>query len=386
MDSITSGIDPGALARLKSWADGIDVPMAQIKCVEPDRYEFVSVNPALSSAVKLPPDHFSGRETSALFPPRVAQRLQANLDMCRASETSVSFEECFFLDGMETWWHTTLSKPDGFDGKVILIVMQNISDRKAREFAMAEAIADLTSRFDELRLFSTMAAHDARSPLATVSSLMDLVLEDFMDIGDGKVELLRLCSKTVDNALDQITTTLERGRALKTRQLATSQVNFGRLCEDIATMVDPEMQLEIAAPEVHVECDEVVLQMGLRNLMSNAARFCERRISIEVHPDSDRGTISVDVADDGPGLPSGMTVDDLIRQGESRDGAHGFGLASVAKLLQSRGGSFDLITHDRAAMSGARFRMTLTGSVLDTNHGAKAGALSIRGFPFVAAG
>lgn len=354
-----------AMERLISWTDGVDLPMFVLILLPDDRLEFVHANAALGRVADVPTTLFPGHIATEIFPARLAERLDANYRQCLKTDTPYSYEECIMLEGRETWWQTTLSKPAGFDGKVVLGVTSAITEAKDREFAAAQSLADMTERFDELRLFSTMAAHDARGPLATVSSLIDLVLEDFEDRGDGKTDLLRMASNTVEEALTQITATLERARVLEAGEVVRKPIDLGRLCGDIAAMVDPEMHLAIDVPQTNVECDEVMVQMGVRNLMSNAARFCEHHITVQVAEDRARGMLMIEVADDGPGLPDGMTLHDLTRKGEARKGVHGFGLSAIAKLVHSRGGTFEVVPPDvDEDMPGARFRIALPGKIL----------------------
>lgn len=369
MASVAKTQDDPAMLRLLAWIDGIDLPMFVLNHLASDRVEFVHANAALGRVANVPMTIFPGHIATEVFPTRMAERLDANYRQCLLSDDPYSYEECLLIKEQETWWQTTLSKPVGFKGRVVLGVAIPITDRKGREFAAAESMANLTARFDELRLFSTMAAHDARGPLATVSSLIDLVLEDFEDMGDGKADLLSMASNTVEEALTQISATLERARALQTDKEVLNQVDLGRLCGDIAAMVDPEMHLAIDVPQTYVACDEVMVQMGVRNLMSNAARFCEHHITVQVSEDQARGMLMIDVADDGPGLPEGMTVQDLANKGEARDGVHGFGLSAIAKLVNSRGGAFEVVRSDDAEdLPGARFRMVLPGHILGSGN------------------
>lgn len=365
MGKIENSEGARAMGRLTAWMDGIDLPMFVLKLLSDGRLEFAHANAALGRVAQVPTSIFPGHIAAEIFPTRMAERLDANYRQCLMTDVPYSYEECLMIEGRETWWQTTLSKPVGFDGKVVLGVTSPITEAKDREFAAAQSLANLTERFDELRLFSTMAAHDARGPLATVSSLIDLVLEDFEDMGDGKSELLRLASNTVEEALTQISSTLERARTLEAGEEVRTVIDLGRLCGDISAMVDPEMHLAIDVPQTHVECDEVMVQMGVRNLMSNAARFCEHHITVQVSEDRARGMLMIEVVDDGPGLPDGMTLQDLTQKGEARKGVHGFGLSAIAKLINSRGGAFEVVQPDgEEDMPGARFRMVLPGHIL----------------------
>ncbi len=357
--------DEAALQRLIMWVDGVDLPMFIVIRRAGERLEFLHANAALGRVAGVPVSIFPGRSAEEIFPARMAIQLDGNYRNCLGSDAPVSYEECLMIEGRETWWQTTLSKPAGFHDRVILGIAVSTTDAKIREFAAAEAVADMTARFADLQLFSTMAAHDARSPLATVSSLVDLVLEDFEDRGDGKTDLLRMISNTVDEALRQITDTLEHSRSLKNGVTRRTVVDLGRLANDVAAMVDPEMTLEVDIDKACIECDAVVVQMGLRNLMTNAARFAGSRISVRLKADQARERVLLDVADDGAGLPEGMSLQDLIDQGEKRAGSHGFGLRSTAQLLRSRGGALELMPALwQEDLPGARFRMELPGRLL----------------------
>ncbi|MEX3014135.1 PAS domain-containing sensor histidine kinase [Gymnodinialimonas hymeniacidonis] len=360
--------DEAALRRLVQWIDGVDLPMFILVEHDDARLEFVRANETLGRVAGVPSSIFAGRSAEEIFPARMAAQLTGNYRACLDGDKPVSYEECLMIEGRETWWQTTLSKPTGFGGRVVLGIAVPTTEAKEREFAAAEAVSEMAARFDELQLFSTMAAHDARSPLATVSSLVDLVLDGFDDMGDGKVELLHLISKTVDEALEQIGSTLARSREFSGDVSRPTEVELGRLANDIAAMVDPEMTLEIDVPDASIECDAVVVQMGLRNLMANAARFAGERICVRLSEDVVRGLLILEVADDGPGLPKGTQLRDLSAEGERRDGNHGFGLRSVYQLLKSRGGTLEVRPAlEQEGLPGARFRMEVPGRVLSGN-------------------
>lgn len=354
-----------ALPHFIKWADGIDLPIFAVVLRPDDRLEFLQVNSALGRVAKTCVSQFPGRAASELFPARVAARLEQNYRSCLQSDAAVSYDQCILLEGRETWWQTTLSQPAGFDGTVVIGISIPITERKEREFAAADTISEMADRFDDLRLFSTMAAHDARSPLATVFSLVDLVRDDFEDMGDGKLELLELASNTVAEALEQIGATLERARTLRTQTKTARKFDLGRVCADIAAMVDPEMTLEINVPHAFIECDDVIVQMCVRNLMTNAARHCDKRIDVTLAKDATPGMVWLEVADDGPGLPEGETLQSLVALGEAREGTHGFGISAISKLVRSRGGTFELLPHDPLApLTGARFRIALPGTAI----------------------
>ncbi|NKX43127.1 sensor histidine kinase [Roseicyclus persicicus] len=353
-----------ALSCMAAWIDGVDLPIYLVERRPGNRLVFAHANAALLDRLGLTRDDLVGRDIAAVLPPRLAARLARDVRRCLATGASVTYEETLAIGGRDSWWQTTLSRPPQLAGRMVLGVAVETTAARRREFAAAEALAEMAGRFEDLRLYAAMAAHDARGPLSTVAELLDLVLDEGR--GDaGNLPLLALCARTVATALDQIGGTLERGRALETSPPQPERVDLGRLAGDIAAMVDPAGRLRIALPEGEVTTDAVVLQMALRNLMANAARHARSEIAVALCPAPRAGLLTLYVADDGPGLPPGVAPAALSHAVRRHDGSRGFGLDALTRLAASRGGSFDTARGPGAPdLPGALFRLCLPGRAL----------------------
>lgn len=80
--------------------------------------------------------------------------------------------------------------------------------------------------------------------------------------------------------------------------------------------------------------DRLRLAQAIGNLLANAIIHGGGRVEVRV---VGRGpVVRVEVADDGPGLPA--PVDELVRRGRHRRGAHGHGLAVAAAVAKLHGG------------------------------------------------
>jgi signal transduction histidine kinase len=109
----------------------------------------------------------------------------------------------------------------------------------------------------------------------------------------------------------------------------------------------------------------VYVERMVANLVDNARRFAESRVSVTVA--SEDGFAELRVADDGPGVPEAdrqRIFERFVRLDEARDrgeGGFGLGLAIVADLSRFYGGSIEAVA-GRSGI-GAEFvlRLPLAG-------------------------
>jgi signal transduction histidine kinase len=105
-------------------------------------------------------------------------------------------------------------------------------------------------------------------------------------------------------------------------------------------------------PGLELECDPTRLRQALANLVGNAERHGASVTITAVH----RGdAILIDVADDGPGVPT--DVDPFVR-GLSGTGSTGIGAWLARQIAEAHGGSLELMPSER----GAAFRLSLPSS------------------------
>jgi signal transduction histidine kinase len=108
---------------------------------------------------------------------------------------------------------------------------------------------------------------------------------------------------------------------------------------------------------VRIPPDDLTEVFG--NLLENAARHARERVTIAARAGDGEAVITI--VDDGPGIPADRVAEALRRGGrldQSGAGA-GLGLAIVADILESWGGSLELGPTDPGAMT-ATVRLPLT--------------------------
>ncbi len=84
------------------------------------------------------------------------------------------------------------------------------------------------------------------------------------------------------------------------------------------------------------------------NLLDNACKWCDSRVSLTIRPANANGGMTLTVADDGPGIPEDA-ADALLQRGTRLDESapgHGIGLAVVRDIAKSYGGSVSIDVSD----------------------------------------
>ena len=108
-------------------------------------------------------------------------------------------------------------------------------------------------------------------------------------------------------------------------------------------------------PRLQVRADRTQLFRVLVNLLRNAAEAGARNVTVAVSDTT--GSLAIDVADDGPGLPEAVQAA-LFRPfaGSVRHGGTGLGLAIARDLMVAHGGEISLVA---TGGDGTTFRLTL---------------------------
>jgi len=208
-------------------------------------------------------------------------------------------------------------------------------------------------------------SHDLRTPLATItgatSSLLhaDGQLDDatrrdlIVSIGDEADRLNRL----VRNLLDM--TRLEAGAVDVQREWQPLEEVVGaaltRLDNQLADRVITT-QLPPSLPLVPI--DGVLIEQVLVNVLENALKYTPPTSSITVGAFADGSGVTVEVADRGPGVPSGDEARVFDKFYRAQDGGRGvgLGLAICRAIVEAHGGR---IWVENRPDGGAVFRFTL---------------------------
>lgn len=241
----------------------------------------------------------------------------------------------------------------------LVVALRGTEARRRTERSHAELIATV--------------AHELRSPLTSVKGFTATLLAKWERFTDDQKKVML---ETVDADANRVTRLI--AELLDISRIDSGRLEVRRQPVDIAAAVRRHVDARIAAgiprerfdvevgrglPALWADPDKVDQVLG--NLLENAVRHGEGRVTIEVTPDVLPGAsgkpgaegTAVTVSDEGPGIPeeSMSRVFTRFWRGNKRGGT-GLGLYIVKGIVEAHGGT---ITVGRAPGGGAQFRFIL---------------------------
>jgi signal transduction histidine kinase len=201
----------------------------------------------------------------------------------------------------------------------------------------------------------TKINHDLRNILATARLVTDGLA------ASAAPEVRRVAPRlldAIDRAVALCTQTLDFSRE-GTPPLAPSRFALAPLIDEIGpglAVSEDDLAIEDAIPpELAIVADRDQLYRVFLNLARNAVEAGAHRLRFSAAREG--GTIAIEIADDGPGLPP-KARENLFRPffGSARPGGSGLGLAIARELVRAHGGELTLASTTGA---GTTFRLTL---------------------------
>ncbi len=215
------------------------------------------------------------------------------------------------------------------------------------------------ARSDRYRLTLDNLAHSLKTPLAAMRALTADV--------DSSRQLHGRFNEQIERMDEIVRYQLRKPAASAADNLVLGPVNVAREVERLVSGLRkvyhdkrPSIDADVA-PETTFRGDTGDFLELAGNLLDNACKWCNGRVSIDVRPsESDRGQggMRMTVDDDGPGIPE-EAADALLERGTRLDEAtpgHGIGLAIVRDIAKSYGGR---LTIARSALGGARITVDI---------------------------
>lgn len=208
------------------------------------------------------------------------------------------------------------------------------------------------------------ASHELRSPLVPLLGLLDLAASR----GDGvdQATVAQVLLPEARRLHDLIDDLLLLARSDETASpLPLVDVDLDDVVDADVRRLRANTPITVTA-EVHairVLGDRETLARALRNLTDNAVRHARTSVRITMSQIDIDGAATIDVDDDGPGIPAhdrGRVVERFTRLDEARSrgdaGGSGLGLAIVTEIARAHGGS---LTIDDSPLGGTRARLTI---------------------------
>jgi signal transduction histidine kinase len=225
--------------------------------------------------------------------------------------------------------------------------------------ALRRTIAQLIERVDgaiaQAHRFAANAAHELRTPLATVRGELELLAEKPERDGAARAQ----------HKLSELSVLVERLLILSVPARTPSDhhelISLRDLLEDAvhALPAPDRARVTLTESDAHVRGDGALLAMMMTNALSNALKFA---VNARVEIALENGVAVLHVDDDGPGVDAAdreRVFEPFVRTNEAvrrRVSGHGLGLALIRHVAVMHGGSAALVDKPTP---GARLELRL---------------------------
>ena len=230
--------------------------------------------------------------------------------------------------------------------------------------SLASTINSMLDRIEESvrrqDAFVADAAHELRTPLATLRTRLDVALLHQTPPDDVVLQNLLADVERMGELVDQLLLLARSDATLLSTRF--EPVDVDDLAVRAAAAFDhPTIRLSLNdVVPTQVSGNLALLEQVLPNLLANAARFASARIDVGVQ--ANNGTVVLTVDDDGPGIAATdrtRVFDRFVRLDEARGretGGTGLGLSIVDQIIRMHGGHVEA---QSSPLGGARIRIEL---------------------------
>ncbi|MES3007969.1 MAG: ATP-binding protein [Pseudomonadota bacterium] len=223
-------------------------------------------------------------------------------------------------------------------------------------------------RIATVQSLTTTIAHELNQPLGAILSNAEAIAMSMLDGRPADDPLREVITDIVDEARRAGNIIRNMRRLTEKRDITSSELALNEVVTQVTSLVRLDtrweavrIEVQPAASEPHVMGNAVQLQQVIINLIANArdallhANRVDGLITISIQQNDSRHA-TVQVCDDGPGVPADKLCDILKPYFTTKQGGTGMGLWISQMLIEQHGGKLEF---NNLATGGACFSFTL---------------------------
>lgn len=247
--------------------------------------------------------------------------------------------------------HCEFSGDEASHGKVILGILQDVTDRKMADALRAER--DAAEKASQAKsAFLANMSHELRTPMHGILSFArfgqqrfasvpaEKLKSYFDEIHDSGSRLMNLLNDLLDLSK------LEAGKIVYSMSDWNLAGIVDTLSSELSAFAEEKGQrLETVkiSEDIFAVCDGERIMQVIRNLLSNAIKFSEKGTTIRIELDAEDGLQVCRVINHGVGIPEAeleLVFDKFVQSSKTRTGAGGtgLGLAICREIINGHGG------------------------------------------------
>jgi two-component system, sensor histidine kinase and response regulator len=291
-------------------------------------------------------------------------------------------------DGFTHMQQSARILPTGAGGAIdgVLVLVQDVTERVAREEELHEALRRAEVASQAKSDFLASMSHELRTPLSAIVGFMDLLEGEMVGavtpLQKTYLGRVKSAARHLINIIEEILTfsRVEAGKEL----LHVEAVDAGALARDVEELFEPQalhkgLRLSVSVPDtpVALRTDATKIRQILINLLGNAMKFTDTgEVALEMRVEGDR--VLFRIRDTGPGIDAvdlGRIFDPFTQVDQSfkrTKGGTGLGLPVSRRLAHLLGGDL-LVDSDVGRGTSFTLWVPLTPNVTADHGGTTTG-------------
>ncbi|GGK35457.1 sensor histidine kinase [Yeosuana aromativorans] len=244
--------------------------------------------------------------------------------------------------------------------------VMNILNLRKTKLTLEKALISLEEKNQELDRFAFVAAHDLKSPLAGISGLSNLFIEEYgSQIDDEGKEMLALIEESSDVLRNLIDGLLKYSRCENIFKEDKSEIDLNDLLKNISAFFPkiPELKINLRTSINKIHTNRTAINQILINLVTNAIKYNDKEtIEIEIGVASSETHYEFYVQDNGPGIAEENQAkifeifEVIAKKDRFGKSGNGIGLATVKKVVEKGCGSIKV---ESKLKKGTKFIFTI---------------------------
>ena len=251
--------------------------------------------------------------------------------------------------GETKYWLISGGPNTNINGEIIgsIGIHLDITELKMLNIKADSLINDLTVRNEELTHYAHIVSHDLKTPLRTISTCLNWLLEDNTDTLDKESKGYIDTVEEAINDMDRlISSTLQYTEIRTSRKVAAEQLQLQTVVDSIISFLTKNKKsafnFNVVKPLPVINLTEVKARQVFQNLIENAYKYRDETKNSFVNIDwkEDNGFYQFSIQDNGIGI--GQEHFDLVFEAfkklNNRTDSSGIGLFIIKKVITSGGG------------------------------------------------
>ena len=198
----------------------------------------------------------------------------------------------------------------------------------------------LVAKNGELEQFANIIAHDLKSPLNNITSLIEFIEEEhILDLKEEATDLFDMVKSSAKSMSKLIDDLLHYSKNVENNE-GKESVNILNEVNAVIKLINPNNNIKITKENLNhiIHFQSVAFKQIIQNLLSNAIKYNDKEIT-EIAIIYDENTQQIAIRDNGPGLPENQAEKIFqmfytLGQSSRGESGTGIGLNLVRKLAE----------------------------------------------------